>query len=230
MLDDATDAIVEKAVAQSKIYTGDTAPENPEVDALWLDTTDPTCNTFKRWNGEEWVETSITQDKIDSVDGIIQSQSQEIEMMQGQISLRVTKEDYQIGLDGKLDADWVDAVYASELNQTAENIEMVFTKSKEYTNDSVSGLNTFKEEVQTYQRFSADGLELGKINDPFKVRLDNEKLSFLDNEVEVAYVSNKRLHITDARVTNSLSVGTDANGYFDWVTEAAGLGMKWKTG
>lgn len=210
------------------IIQSDTEPEHPAINTLWLDTSDVSCSILKRWDGTQWIETTITQDDIDRMDGVLSSNSQLISAMQGQINLRVTKEEYQAGLNDKLDADWVSSVYSSEMKQTAQDIELVFTRSKEYTNESVGGLNTFKEEVQSYQRFSEDGLELGKINDPFKVRLSNEKLSFLDNDVEIAYVSNNKLHITDARVTNSLSIGTDTNGYFDWVTESSGLGMKWK--
>ena len=36
------------------------------------------------------------------------------------------------------------------------------------------------------------------------------------------------MYITRARVTDTLSVGTVNNGYFDFVTLAGGLALKWR--
>jgi hypothetical protein len=36
------------------------------------------------------------------------------------------------------------------------------------------------------------------------------------------------MYITQARVTNTLSVGEENTGWFDWTMISDGLGMKWK--
>ena len=59
-------------------------------------------------------------------------------------------------------------------------------------------------------------------------RLGTTKLSFLQDGSEVAYISNNRMHITEARVTEKLSIGTEDNGYFDWITTNTGLALKWR--
>ena len=63
----------------------------------------------------------------------------------------------------------------------------------------------------------------------FKTQINNQKMSFLENENEVAYISNQSMYITQARVTDTLSIGTNNGyGYFDWVVTPTGLALKWR--
>lgn len=123
---------------------------------------------------------------------------------------------------------WVTERLASIIQQTNKDIEFQFNQSKEYTMEATGPMQEFMEEVRAYQRFSADGLELGKENNPFLARLGTTKLSFLQDGVEIAYISNNRLYITEAEITNRLSIGSEEHGFFDWVTTATGLGLKWR--
>ena len=90
--------------------------------------------------------------------------------------------------------------------------------------------SNFVQEVRSYQRFTAEGIELGVLNSPFIAKLGNTKLSFIQDGTEIAYISNNKLYITEAQVSNKLSIGNDAYGYFEWITLPTGLGMRWKTG
>jgi hypothetical protein len=82
--------------------------------------------------------------------------------------------------------------------------------------------------LQSYQRFSADGLELGVLGSPFMARLGNTRLSFVQSGEEIAYISNNKLYITSAHVTNRLTIGNVENGgYFDWIPTPNGLAFKW---
>ena len=128
----------------------------------------------------------------------------------------------------KADTGWVSQQIESVQTQTATEIQNSFTQATEYTDASLTGLNAFKETVEVWQRFSADGMELGRSDSPFKTQLTNEKLSFTENNEEVAYISNNSMYITQARVTNTLSVGEENTGWFDWTMISSGLGMKWK--
>lgn len=223
VIEDTVDSVIEEAVAQNVIHKGPTPPENPKQNDLWLDTSGDEFDILKRFYGDSWIETTITQDDLLSIRNMISRHTQEFEIIQGEINSKVSKTEFDDGLSGKLNTDWVESVYSSNLRQTSEDITLRFTESKEYTDQ-------FRSEVEVYQRFDINGLELGKKDDPFKVQLSNTKLSFKENDVEVAYVSNEKLYITNAQVTDSLSIGTQTNGYFDWLTEAGGLGLKWKQG
>ena len=112
----------------------------------------------------------------------------------------------------------------SQMNQTSSNIELSFKTSYQYTSDVESDLGNFKEEVATNIRFDEKGIEIGKTNSPFKAALSNEKLSFTENDSEVAYISNKKMHITDAEVKNSLTIGPSNNSSYSyrWNLESNG--------
>lgn len=66
------------------------------------------------------------------------------------------------------------------------------------------------------------------LGSPFLARLGNTKLSFLQDGLEIAYISNNRLYITEARVTRKLSMGTEEIGCFEWIVTEAGLALKWR--
>ena len=65
--------------------------------------------------------------------------------------------------------------------------------------------------VKQHMAFDTDGLELyGTINgseSQFKAKLSDTKLSFYDNNKEVAYVSNEKLNIENAKIISDMSVG-----------------------
>ena len=72
-------------------------------------------------------------------------------------------------------------------------------------------------------KFDNTGLELGKTDSKFKAKLSTTKLSFLEDSTEVAYISNKKMYITDAEITNQLTIGK-----FAFVPRANGnTSLKW---
>ena len=219
--------VVQESV-KNVIYKGATAPADPTVDTLWLDTSNESQDVLKRWNGTEWIETTLDQSEIDSLYSTLSEYRSEIEQLSQSITLRVTQEQLNEGLTNKADADWVTERLESIIKQTAEDITLQFNQAKEFTVESTSEFQDFITEVQSYQRFSADGQELGVLNSPFIAKLGNTKLSFLQNGTEIAYISNNKLYITEAQVTSKLSIGTDEYGFFDWITTSTGLGLKWK--
>ncbi|MGM9544420.1 MAG: phage tail spike protein [Romboutsia timonensis] len=120
----------------------------------------------------------------------------------------------------KDDVSSIEETLSSMINQTASDISLIFNKS---TNEVKNDLQGFKEQVTSYIRFNSDGMELGKQGSKFKTRLNNEKLAFLQNEEEVAYISNNKMYITDAEIKNQLTLGSYA-----FVPRSNGnLSLKW---
>lgn len=79
---------------------------------------------------------------------------------------------------------------------------------------SIGTMNSNDDKLSTitkYMKFDENGLELyGTINgeeSQFKTRLSDTKLSFYDNNKEVAYVSNEKLNIENAKIVSDMSVG-----------------------
>ena len=107
----------------------------------------------------------------------------------------------------------------SLLEQTSRDITMRFDEANTYTIEVDGALQSFIDEVRTNIRFSVDGIELGQLNSPFMAKLDNTKLSFTQNGVESAYMSNNKMYITEAAVPGTGTLGQGAQGYYDFVLE-----------
>lgn len=107
--------------------------------------------------------------------------------------------------------------FTSRLEQTARELSASVTEVSEAV---TSKQESFQNEVETYIRFSLDGLTLGKSDSQFQTKLDNTKLAFVQGGVEVAYISNNQLYITAASITDSLTIGNENTGYYVWVLES----------
>ena len=97
--------------------------------------------------------------------------------------------------------------------------------------DAVSAANTYADEqvgaldtsLKQYIRYSNGVLELGDSNGTYKTQLDNTQLAFLQNGAVVAYVSNNKLFITNAQITDNLQIGS-----YQWITDSTGrMSLKW---
>lgn len=123
----------------------------------------------------------------------------------------------------------------AEMQLTDEQFEIMFNRTvKDDMDTSINGvaqdLSDYEDTVNNYMQFGANGvLTLGSNNSNFKAQLTMQKLSFLEGNTEVAYISNQSMYITAARVTDTLSIGTNNGyGYFDWTVTPTGLGLKWR--
>ena len=96
---------------------------------------------------------------------------------------------------------------SSSWEQTAEglslNIETI-QKGLENTDKTVA---ENQNKLLSYFDFKADGLIIGTNSSNVKLRLGNDKIQFLKDGAEVAYLSDGKLYVTDAHFLNSLVLG-----------------------
>ena len=117
---------------------------------------------------------------------------------------------------------------SSQLTQTNANIDLKFNTVNDYTIKVDGQLQQYKKEVETNIRFNKNGMQLGKLDSPFMASLDNTKLAFLENNNEVAYISNNKMHITQVEISTNLKIGDEKKGFFTWQQGANGnLSLKW---
>ena len=117
---------------------------------------------------------------------------------------------------------------SSQLTQTNANIDLKFNTVNDYTIKVDGQLQQYKKEVETNIRFNKNGMQLGKLDSPFMASLDNTKLAFLENNKEVAYISNNKMHITQVEISTNLKIGDEEKGFFTWQQGANGnLSLKW---
>lgn len=74
-----------------------------------------------------------------------------------------------------------------------------------------------KEEIMQYMRFENGILSLGSNDSDFKTELSQSKLAFKENDTEIAWISNKQLHIKEAVVEERINIDpfiieVDSNG------------------
>jgi len=100
----------------------------------------------------------------------------------------------------------------SNLQQTANSFTLTLTN-----------INADLTEMQQYLTYENGVLTLGETGSPFKAQLDNTQLAFVQNGNIVAYVSNNKLYITNAEITDNLQIGK-----YQWITQSDGrMSLKW---
>lgn len=213
-----------------KVVISATEPQNPTDGMIWIQPRVDGADVWRRWDdtADEWVECTIPQADINAMNGSITRNTSSITQMSDQITSKVSTETYNTGLASKADTSWVTQRLETIISQTATDIEFSFNEAKQYTLDVNGSFTDFIEEVRSYQRFTADGLELGMSNSPFIAKQGNTRLSFLQNGVEIAYISNNKLYITEAQVKNKLLMGVEDNGLFEWVVLDSGQALRWR--
>lgn len=69
-------------------------------------------------------------------------------------------------------------------------------------------------------------IELGKQNNPFKLRITNESIDFMQDGVKIAYITNRQLYIQSSVVTDEMKVGAGSG--FIWKKRSNGnMGLRW---
>jgi hypothetical protein len=98
----------------------------------------------------------------------------------------------------------------TEFSQTADDFEMRFTTFEADLADVVAGTDAEFEEIKKYIRFVDGKILLGEVGNQLELQISNEKISFIQDNAEVAYFSDRKLYVTDGEYTNSLQLGSFA--------------------
>lgn len=110
----------------------------------------------------------------------------------------------------KEDTDALINAVSTQITQTAEDIEIRFADFSQEIDSVVEGTDSKFQEISKYIRFIDGNIVLGEEGNTLTLRIANDKISFLDSGIEVAYFSNNKLYITDGEFINSLQLGNFA--------------------
>lgn len=113
--------------------------------------------------------------------------------------------------------------YGTKLDQTSKNFNLSINSLSDRVTEQGGEVNSYREELETYFDFGDDGLQIGKKingeNQQYSINIDNEKMGFLQDGSEVAYIQYNKLHINAVEAMDRLSVGAAADGgYFDFIS------------
>lgn len=94
--------------------------------------------------------------------------------------------------------------------QTSESFEMQFNSFKTDLDDLMNNTNASFEDIRKYIRFVDGNIELGQVDNEFKLTISKERISFTQGAQEIAYVSNSKMYNKFVEVTGSLQIGAFA--------------------
>ena len=135
--------------------------------------------------------------------------------------------------------DEMETRIGSQIIQTAQSVTDSFYQNISAVSEDVNVLsgeiNEITSSLDVYIRRGeleqgVYGIEIGRSDSNVKARFTNDKLSFFQGIVEVAYISGSTLYITNADILDCLKVGNSAEGYFLFDVMDNGLEVRWVNG
>jgi hypothetical protein len=103
--------------------------------------------------------------------------------------------------------DEVTSAISTSMTQLADQFEFLFTELQTTVDANDAEARAQFVEIEKYIRFIDGNIILGEEGNEITLRIENDRISFLDQGAEVAYISDKQLFITDAHFRYSLQVG-----------------------
>ena len=99
---------------------------------------------------------------------------------------------------------------STQMSQTAQGWEFEFNQIVQQITSIDGTVNANYQELIKFIRFVDGKITLGEVGNEITLELQNDRLSFYNNNVEVAYITDGRIYITDGEFTHSLAVGNFA--------------------
>ena len=99
---------------------------------------------------------------------------------------------------------------STQFEQTEKDFNFLFNNATEQINDLAGDTNEQFQEIQKYIRFVDGDIVLGETGNEITLKIQNDRISFLQNNSEVAYFSENKLYVTDGEFLNSLQLGNFA--------------------
>lgn len=177
----------------------DTEPE--EKNHLWLNTSlNPPV--LQQWNNEEWVIVNDVQGQFQS---LRQEFNSEIDRTSETIKTEVSENYYS-----KEQADDLKKAISTQFEQTNDHFMFSFNEFSNNLDEFKQDTNDEFKNISKYIRFVDGKIILGMEENELECRIANDRISFFQNGVEVAYFTNNKFYVSDGEFTNSLTLGNFA--------------------
>lgn len=218
----ASQAAQAAGVAGGTVLVQPTSPsatyQRPNV--LWIDTADGGAIP-KTWDGTQWATVTYdgaaeaAQDAAEAQQAADEAWAALTQATQDALkSVQQAADDAQSTANGLAQTVTTIESQITELEQTNEGWSFNFTTIQEELDQLGDEVSTTYYEQLKYIKFVDGEIWLGRDPDPgqddFKVVISNERIRFLQNNVEVAYLSNNKLFVTSAQILSDLQLGAFA--------------------
>lgn len=110
----------------------------------------------------------------------------------------------------KDDVDTLLSSVSTEVEQTKTSWQVTFDQLVKQLNDYSDGSDAAFDEIRKYIRFEDGNILLGNSSSPLILRIRNDRIQFLQNGYEVAYISDQRMYNTTCEIINQLRIADSA--------------------
>lgn len=155
----------------------------------------------------------LTSEVIDRMDAPISYADERVNALEKQVSTSITNTQDSIlqkvseSYYTKDNADDLIAQMNTQFEQTSKSFEFKFSEFQNQINDTNNNVSKNYNELIKYIRFDNGNIILGAVDNSLTLELSNNKISFKQDDKEVAYITNNQLYITDAVFLNKVYIG-----------------------
>ena len=194
------DFIVNKSI-------GSTPPANPSAGDLWTDTSIPEKEVPKIYSNGEWKPVLDKDDKeLERLQKQFEERNREHANQYTKIMEIINKnsvtEDTLRDLTGRFGN--MEESYKRIL-ETAAEIKGLGQRTKA-VELNIEQSQVILNAIATYFSISEDGMLIGKNGEKLQIRINNERMEFIDSGRVVAYVSGQQMNIVSATFWNSVTI------------------------
>lgn len=151
----------------------------------------------------DFEQVTVKQDNLEAA--LAESQETQVSLIQ-QTSDAITMEVAETYATN----DQVTDLVSTSMRQLADSFDFRFTEMATGVQANDVEMREQIQLIEKYIRFEDGNILLGEVGNELTLRIQNDRISFLDAGAEVAYFSNQQLVVLDAHFLNSLRVGSFA--------------------
>lgn len=104
--------------------------------------------------------------------------------------------------------DEVTSLVETSMTQLSDSFTFMFSGMQQIIDENDAEARERFDTWEKYIRFENGDIILGETGNTITLRIENDRVSFFDAGAEVAYISNRKLYITDAHFLHSLRLGS----------------------
>ena len=108
----------------------------------------------------------------------------------------------------------LEEVKSAVVKLSADNVELRFQQVKSLIDQLGGTVEENQQTLEQYIRFEGARMMLGRSDSQITAVLTNDKLAFVENGQEVAYISNRTLYITDVHILQRITFGDADHGLY----------------
>lgn len=152
---------------------------------------------------EQNVQGFITEEQMNTVKReVIEQTTSSVNQSASEIMTQVAQEYYL-----QNDADELVSSINTRFEQRENEFEFRFNQFTQDLQNVADGADAKFADISKYIRFVDGNIILGEDGNELILNIQNDRISFMESGAEVAYFSNRKLHVLDGNFINSLKIG-----------------------